>query len=250
MMMMYSHRPLLRTFFILHCLLGFNPVSSLQEETELSSSLSSAAVPSSNLRQPLHLQPQEITLESIDDEDYMIAEARPRRKLWDFWSVMMLIHPPCPPPDSPRQPPHCRNSGRNGSNGGSGSGGSSSGSGGSSSGSSGSSSSSSSNSANAASSSSYYDDGSGGSSSSSTSSAAAANSANYQSQQDQDGFGGLGWYIIPVGLSLFTTAFAVVVGSRRKPPKHNLSGALSRRVVATDAYAEHVLPPAAMAPVV
>ncbi|KAL3939797.1 MAG: hypothetical protein SGBAC_005550 [Bacillariaceae sp.] len=240
-----SRRPFFCTFFILQCLLAFAPVSSVQEESELPSSVSSAGASTNNnndynLRQPLHLQPGQ-----EEEEEDMLAEERPRRKLWDFWSVMMLIHPPCPPPDAVHQPHHCRGNNGNGANGGSNgsyNGGSSSSS---------SSNGSSSNSANAASSSSYnYADGSSGSSSGS-SSASAANSANVNQQmssQEEEGFGGLGWYAIPVGLSLCITSYAVAVGSRRKPPAHNLSGALSRRIVATGAYADHVLPPAAVAP--
>lgn len=42
--------------------------------------------------------------------DEQLSEVSPnqqRRELWDFWSVFMLINPPCPPADAPHQPPHC-----------------------------------------------------------------------------------------------------------------------------------------------
>jgi hypothetical protein len=147
--------------------------------------------PSSSLQQQQQQQQQQ--------------QEHPRRQLWDFWSMVMLIHPPCPPKDALHQPPHCVED----------------------------SSGSSTNSANG----SNYD----GSASSSTSSA--ANMANTSSSANA-----LGWWTGSfVVASVILAIVAMVIGSRRKEPPHEMQGAISRRVVAVAAFADHVLPPTASA---
>jgi hypothetical protein len=133
-------------------------------------------------------------------------QEHPRRQLWEFWSLIMLIHPPCPPKDAPHQPPHCVED----------------------------SSSSSTNSANG----SNYD---GAVSSSTSSSANMANNATSSSAN------ALGWWTVPVVASVILAIVAMVIGSRGKEPPHEMQGAISRRVVAVAAFADHVLPPTASA---
>jgi hypothetical protein len=144
--------------------------------------------PSSSLQQQQQQQQQQ--------------QEHPRRQLWDFWSMVMLIHPPCPPKDALHQPPHCVED----------------------------SSGSSTNSANG----SNYDG---------TSTTSAANMANNATSANA-----LGWWTGSfVVASVILAIVAMVIGSRRKEPPHEMQGAISRRVVAVAAFADHVLPPTASA---
>lgn len=147
---------------------------------------------------------------SLPQQQQRQQEDHPRRQLWDFWSMIMLIHPPCPPKDAYHQPPHCVED-SSGSSGGSSSG-------------------SSTNSANG----SNYD-------SSASSSTSSANMANNSISNT------LGWWMVPVVASVILAIVAMVIGSRSKEPPHEMQGAISRRVVAVAAFADHVLPPTASA---
>jgi hypothetical protein len=126
-----------------------------------------------------------------------------RRKLWDFWSFVMLIHPPCPPVDAPHQPKHCLENNSSGSS---------------------------------TTVSAYnYDS----AEASQYNGEATATSGNVETSSVNP----FGWWLFPVAASVSAAFFAIRLGNRRNETTrfHEMSGAITRRVGAVSAFAEQAL---------